>query len=751
MFADYKQSANTPLADREREKKKEQSFIQGVRAGGVRECWKEFMIMSMKFEFTSDGGFQLNGEEQFLVSGEFQYFRVPMEDWRRRMLLLKEAGGNCLATYVPWLIHEPVEGTILFDDVSYRSLTSFLELAREMGLAVILRPGPYVCSELICGGYPLWLIENYPEVMAQDIQGNLQKGWYPLSYLHPVLLEKARVYYRAFAEVVRPFLNDPVVMFQLDNELKDTLDYHPVTMGIGTDQGRYPSFLKKKYETIGAVNAAYSLHVSDWSEIRPQLLYGQASPAARKMKADYCEFYREVQAEYFSVLTEWLYEDGLKLPVCHNSKNPQHNGIFTKAIKAVKAVPAPFLLGSDHYYMLTQKWAQNNPTPQYAVNMFCSMELLRNLGMPPTVFELPGGGFLDMPPILPEDLLACHMTNLAMGMKGMNFYIFTGGPNVPGTGGAGDAYDFHAFIRADGSINSTYENLKSFGKLLKDNAWIQHGRRRGSAVIGYEWALTEPEDLDGTAVVFSRKDCREFFWRGVVYIMMCSKFAPELVSLDHELDLFRPLIVPSPSVMSEKAQKKLIEYVERGGKLLLMGDLPETDEDFAPCTLLRDYLGVEKFGTPYKHNKVIRYEPVGNMHSWESIHVMDSVPEGAVVLCKEAATGKTVGFSKNYGSGQVIYLSFRGEMGKYDQAVFLEKILESLGAVPCVESSNRNIFTSLIEDKEGHQLLMAMNLYSSPQSTELTVYDRNGAAERHEQIDLSPMEVKTLEWATDRI
>ena len=81
----------------------------------------------------------------------------------------------------------------------------------------------------------------------------------------------------------------------------------------------------------------------------------------------------------------------------------------------------------------------------------------------------------------------------------------------------------------------------------------------------------------------------------------------------------------------------------------------------------------------------------------------------------------------------------------------MEKILESLGAVPCVESSNRNIFTSLIEDKEGHQLLMAMNLYSSPQSTELTVYDRNGAAERHEQIDLSPMEVKTLEWATDRI
>ena len=47
--------------------------------------------------------FEINGEPVHLYSGEFHYFRVPKSDWRRRMQLLKDAGGNCLATYIPWL------------------------------------------------------------------------------------------------------------------------------------------------------------------------------------------------------------------------------------------------------------------------------------------------------------------------------------------------------------------------------------------------------------------------------------------------------------------------------------------------------------------------------------------------------------------------------------------------------------------------------------------------------------------------
>ena len=162
-------------------------------------------------------GFRVDGRDEFLISGEFHYFRVPAQEWKRRMELFKQSGGNCLATYVPWLIHEPEEGRILFGDVPNRDLVGFLQTAREVGLKVLLRPGPYQYSELINDGLPTWLVEKYPEILAQDQYGHAFRES-SVSYLHPLFLKKARRYFRAFAEVVRPFMGDQVAMLQTDNE-----------------------------------------------------------------------------------------------------------------------------------------------------------------------------------------------------------------------------------------------------------------------------------------------------------------------------------------------------------------------------------------------------------------------------------------------------------------------------------------------------------------------------------------------------
>jgi hypothetical protein len=49
---------------------------------------------------------------------------------------------------VPWLVHEPTEGNILFGDVPERDFEGFLELCGRLGLFVMVRPGPYQYSEL---------------------------------------------------------------------------------------------------------------------------------------------------------------------------------------------------------------------------------------------------------------------------------------------------------------------------------------------------------------------------------------------------------------------------------------------------------------------------------------------------------------------------------------------------------------------------------------------------------------------------
>lgn len=692
-------------------------------------------------------GFTIDGKDQFMVSGEFHYFRVPAEDWKRRMELFKEAGGNCLATYVPWLIHEPEEGNILFGDVPNRDLVRFLETAKEVGLKVMLRPGPYQYSELMNAGIPSWLMDTYPDIMAQNIHGEAFSAE-GVSYLHPVFLEKARIYYKAFAEVVRPYMGDPVVMLQTDNELSGvqvwfgSMDYHPLTMGIGTEDGRYPTFLKKKYGTLEAINTAYNLNAASWSDIRPIDSGDLKDPAICRRLQDYNDFYCTTMGEYMALLASWLKEDGLESPICHNSANPNMNSMF---METLDAMGENFLLGSDHYYTLNQGWAQNNPTPQYGVHVYYSMEMMRLMGMPPSVLEMPGGSPSDTPPILPEDLLCCYQTNLAMGMKGVNYYVYTGGPNFPNTGTTCDMYDYNAHIHADGSFNPTYNSLKTFGQFMEDHTWMQRGGRRGSAVIGFEWNSTRCRDFDYRNCTFSRSDSWEFARKGLIYTMMCSEYAPELVNLDGKLDLTRPLILPCPTVMSAEAQQNLINFVEAGGQLLIFGTLPELDYELNPCTLLREYLGNPQLRKPGRRSTVVNYEPLGHIFGTHPLHGMDTVPEGAEILCTEVHSGDILGFKQSHGKGTVMYVATQWMMTTFDQPAFLELLLKDLGAVPCIKSSNRNIFTSLWEDGIGHEAVMVMNLYSSPQSTDVTVYDKDGNVKYTKTVDMKPMEIVTIE------
>ena len=74
-----------------------------------------------------------------------------------------------------------------------------------------------------------------------------------------------------------------------------------------------------------------------------------------------------------------------------------------------------------------------------------------------------------------------------------------------------------------------------------------------------------------------------------------------------------------------------------------------------------------------------------------------------------------------------------------------ELLLQKLGAKPCVKSSNRNIFTSLLEDGNGHSTAIVMNLYSSPQDTVVTIYGKDGSIVRTESVSMKPMEVVVIE------
>lgn len=107
---------------------------------------------------TSSTQFLLDGKPFRILSGALHYFRVVPEYWRDRLEKMRAFGLNTVETYVPWNLHEPRPGEFHFEGML--DIVKFIEMANDVGLKVIVRPGPYICSEWDFGGLPSWLLKD---------------------------------------------------------------------------------------------------------------------------------------------------------------------------------------------------------------------------------------------------------------------------------------------------------------------------------------------------------------------------------------------------------------------------------------------------------------------------------------------------------------------------------------------------------------------------------------------------------------
>lgn len=162
--------------------------------------------------------FQIEGRDVFLFSGTFHYFRVPQPLWADRFRKLKEAGFNCVETYVPWNWHEREMPRSPEDEscLDMQPLEDFLTMAEAFGLYVIVRPGPYICAEWSGGGFPQWIMRKKPKETTHDV-------W--LQSNDPEFVRWNEHWYRAVCRVVKPHQitrkargEAGVILFQIENE-----------------------------------------------------------------------------------------------------------------------------------------------------------------------------------------------------------------------------------------------------------------------------------------------------------------------------------------------------------------------------------------------------------------------------------------------------------------------------------------------------------------------------------------------------
>ncbi len=701
--------------------------------------------------------YRIGGQPVYLHSGEFHYFRVPRADWRHRMRLFKEAGGNCLATYIPWLLHEPQEGSFRFGgEDGVLDLEGFLQTACEEGLYVIARPGPYQYSELKYDGLPAWLCEGYPELHAHDIEGHIFRQS-SISYIHPLFLEKTRRWFDQVCPILARYTvkrGGPTAMVQLDNELTGihvwfgSLDYNAESMGFGREDGRYARFLQARYGDVAELNRLYGADFASFADVRPIVPpTGNARAPELRRARDYFEFYLGTIAEYAQTLAGMIRAHGIDVPLVHNSANPGMNALFRETVTALgnKA----FLLGSDHYYNLDARWPQNTPTPQYACNAFYSLEMLRLMGYPPTVFELPGGSCSDWPPLAPEDLRACYLANVALGMKGSNYYILTGGPNPPGAGVTTDLYDYNASIGARNEVRPLYGVQKDFGLFLQERPWLMEAEREADCRIVLDWdAARAGHYWHGQGEVpFAPPAAWEFTRSGVLATALCASLSPAFCNLDSDdwlADLTTPVIIVASSVMARTYQERIVRFLQSGGRALITPVLPELDERLEPCTLLADCLGAT---LPQENRGGYVRATIGgvvNVLNNGSAYFSDRLPAGAEIVGRDEHSGRTLAWQLGLpGGGQALFLGFRWLHAMREHERMLASLMRRLGLIQKVECTNPNLWTSL-RTARGRSLLFVLNLLSQPFAAEV----RCRPAWSGEAIDLGRIEAPAMTVTT---
>jgi beta-galactosidase len=703
--------------------------------------------------------YRIDGQPIYLLSGEFHYFRVPKADWRRRMRLFKEAGGNVLATYVPWLIHEPEEGEFRFSGEDWLDLEGFLQTAQEDGLYVIARPGPYQYSELVYHGLPGWLVKNYPEVLARAATGEII-GYASISYTHPLFLEKVRAWFDTVCPILAKYTvsrGGPIAFTQIDNEMVGihewfgSLDYHPATMGFGKTAGKYATFLHTRYPSLKTLNQAYETSYTHFSEVDP-VLPAAVSPAARiRRQKDYFDCYLSSISDYAQFLVRLMREHGIDTPIVHNSGTFGMDAYF---LETAQRLGKDFLLGSDHYYNLDQNWPQNNPTPQYAARCFTSLEMLRLLGYPPSVFEIPGGSASHWPPVTPGDALAAYFTNLAFGMKGSNYYIFTGGPNPPGVGQNTDLYDYGASIGAHGEIRPLYEAQKTFGTWIQSHlGWLTADRRSDFRLgMDFEYSRSGQYWRERGPYLFSNPDADHFLRKGVLTSALCAHLSPEFVNLDSDAwvsDTRTPLVIISSVSMGIEKQRRLVRFLQNGGRLVITPVVPTLDDALNPCTILVDFLGGVKQVANAAGLSRPRIQEVINVLS--TTYPFAQLPQNARIAGVDEFSGQPIaavidvpGAVATSCGGQAFLLGISWTHAMREHERMLTSVLSGLGLERCLACSDPNLWLTLYV-QDGQATLFALNLFTAPIEVEIQYRPGPGLPlQSAGRVRVEPISVKIL-------
>jgi beta-galactosidase len=567
----------------------------------------------------------IDGVPRLIICGEIHYFRLQRSEWLDRIQKLRDAGCNAVASYVPWLCHEPVEGQIDLTGATRPELDfgAFIDLCREHGLLFFVRPGPFILAEMKNEGLPYWLYTKHPESIPVGWDG-IPAPSRTLDYFSPGFLQDVRSWYRAVMAVIAPRLQPRggnIIGVQLDNEigmLAWVTNSPDFTAGLIAD---FATWLGARYDAE-TLTRRYPFDLGD-ATIREPAVRSPREDYAAELLRDLGHFMRERFARYVATLRGYAEEFGVRdVPFVINIHGTGGGRGLTFPIGISQLYPSytrepGYISGSDIYF---GDLTTGNFQDLYLANAF--MDAVHTPDQPPTSVEFECGsadynetyGTRNDPSAADFKVRLC----IAQGNRMLNYYLFAGGRNYrldrPVDDGndriafTGERHGFAAPVDPEGHLAYTYAPLARVTRtIMAVGDKLATMREEHDAVaVGFipDYFMTEyryPASLRMRELVNNLEANRGAgAWETMIRAMLFAGYRFGAINLqDTPLD---PAITPvlalgSARYMDDVLQRRLVDYVQAGGGLLLYGEVPLYDMEMRDCTILADALGLRPTGT----------------------------------------------------------------------------------------------------------------------------------------------------------
>ncbi|QVK18399.1 beta-galactosidase [Mycoplasmatota bacterium] len=648
----------------------------------------------------------IDGEPVILKGAEFHYFRNDARNWESILNKIKACHINLVSTYIPWMWHEPIEGKI--DLTGKRrpetNLAAFFQAVKDAGMYLLVRPGPYIMSETINSGVPMWVNEKYPEVISRKANGEFSPSQVA-NYLHPKFVELTTKWYQAVCQVIKQYSVENggnIIMFQLDNEvgMLQWVTNQPDLSDEALD--RFSLYLGEKFSTIEKLNKYLDLDLTQFSDVANYI----KSPVERsclKLHELFGYFLREDYANYIKSLKGLAIQNGCNMPFIVNvhgfdqhdySKRGKQYPIGLSQLYEIRKIEGCLYAGD--YYI-------GNIVPDNYYDVVLANEFTKAIQpkeQPLFSAEFQGGFQYGIPKLQPTTYDLKTRLCFANGMNAINYYMFVGGYNDEGIGLLAPRHDWQAPISSDGSLKIQYHYIHDLMKVFKAyESELIKTKPRHSVCLGFnpDYYMTEFDNQ----YTKPRKDMlvnyrNDFLYEGVGKAIVNQNIYPKGIDLlSSDLSKEKQLIVFSTEYMNQSIQLKLIEFIKSGGSLFIYPQIPTKDMNGEVCTYLKDYLDIEIVDKEWwKLTNILDYKEV-NVAFTEHYQVNDDWKE----LGSNESSNYPHTCLKKIGKGQVLIF---GCAMKNDYAYkddIIKRLLEYIQVYPLSEVDEW-VTINIREDKD---------------------------------------------------